>query len=342
MGELANKIKHAEQRLEQLKTLDQKTLVSLMHDVRKRIGLSEFIQISWPKDWESPNLYKKDFEKYNKEIASYSENELEKYIERKGGISYSSLNQKIKQIVKRHLVLFKYFIKELSPEHFDSTFHIKNSYFHLEKITWSYTVGLEAKRQINRDLHLQDEQRTSKYQIPPHLVILDKDFICKKQIEACLALQNHAASYLKTINSDRSKTPHTTSIPDFIDVERLVELESLKHSQFDLTKLIQYCKELNMAYKCGNFLTVPLIGRAILDHVPPIFGQLNFESVCSQHGNKSFKQHMTHLEKSLRKIADGFLHTQIRKREILPTRTQVDFSQDFDALIGEILRLLKE
>jgi len=50
---------------------------------------------------------------------------------------------------------------------------------------------------------------------------------------------------------------------------------------------------------------------------------------------------MTHLDKSSRKIADAFLHTHIRNKEVLPNKTQVNFSRDLDVLLGEIVRILK-
>jgi hypothetical protein len=82
--------------------------------------------------------------------------------------------------------------------------------------------------------------------------------------------------------------------------------------------------------------------RAILNHVPPIFKCTDFEAIASNYaGGKSFKEQMNTLEKSLRKVADAFQHEQIRPSEVLPTRTQVDFSQAMDTLLGEITRLLK-
>ena len=47
------------------------------------------------------------------------------------------------------------------------------------------------------------------------------------------------------------------------------------------------------------------------------------------------------LNEPLKNIANGFLHQTIRKKETLPTETQVDFRQDFDVLFEEIVRLLK-
>jgi hypothetical protein len=81
--------------------------------------------------------------------------------------------------------------------------------------------------------------------------------------------------------------------------------------------------------------------RAILDHVPPLFSSNTFAEVASSYpGGKSFKESMAHLEKSARKIADSHLHQRIRQQEVLPTRTQIDFSRDLDVLLGELVRVL--
>jgi hypothetical protein len=50
---------------------------------------------------------------------------------------------------------------------------------------------------------------------------------------------------------------------------------------------------------------------------------------------------MQHLDNSSRSIADAHLHTQIRSKESLPTQTQVNFTNDVDVLLGEIIRIWK-
>jgi len=124
-------------------------------------------------------------------------------------------------------------------------------------------------------------------------------------------------------------------------VQRLNELQQIKSAKFDLAKLVKLCQELNLCYANDCFLAVAMLLRAILDHVPPIFSCKNFQDVCAQHGGKSFKGNMKHLEGSLRHIADQHLHVQIRSKETLPTRGQVNFSQDLDVLLAEIVRILK-
>lgn len=126
----------------------------------------------------------------------------------------------------------------------------------------------------------------------------------------------------------------------FIDPKRLSELRNIKNSDFDLSKLIKFCEELNFTFLFENYLSVGMLMRAIIDHIPPIFGYSKFNEVTNNYGSKSFKKSMEHLNKSLRNISDSYLHTHIRKKETLPNKTQINFSSDMDVLLSEIVRKL--
>lgn len=135
---------------------------------------------------------------------------------------------------------------------------------------------------------------------------------------------------------------NNSSEPPFVDSARLDELRKIKNANFDLAKLIRLCEELEASSQSKCFMAMIMLTRAIIDHVPPIFGYSKFADFANQHGGaKSFKDSMLHLEDSSRKIADQYLHLQIRKSETLPTFTQVNFSRDLDVLLGEIVRFLK-
>jgi hypothetical protein len=129
----------------------------------------------------------------------------------------------------------------------------------------------------------------------------------------------------------------------FVSPDRIKELLRLKSKNFDLTRLIQLCEELNNASLAHNLISPSLIARAIIDHIPPIFELKNFSEIANNYSGatKSFKKSMLNLENSLRNIADGNIHTQIRNKEVLPTRAQIDFTQDLDLLLSEIVRILK-
>jgi hypothetical protein len=129
----------------------------------------------------------------------------------------------------------------------------------------------------------------------------------------------------------------------YVDLGRISDLQKITSRRFDLTRLVELCKELNTCSAAEAFLAVIILVRAILDHVPPIFGCKTFAEVANNYNGtgKSFKDSMEHLEKSSRKIADAYLHEQIRQKEALPNKTQVNFSNDLDVLLAEIVRILK-
>jgi hypothetical protein len=127
----------------------------------------------------------------------------------------------------------------------------------------------------------------------------------------------------------------------YVEYKRIEEINSISSNNFDFTKLVAMLLELNSAYVNQQILTIPLIVRAVIDHIPPLFGLNNFNEVCNNYGTKSFRENMNNLNKSSRKIADSFLHTPIRNKESLPTKTQVNFKNDLDVLLQEIVRINK-
>ena len=128
---------------------------------------------------------------------------------------------------------------------------------------------------------------------------------------------------------------------NFVNPTRIKELKGLKNTDFDTSKLVRFCEELNTVFACKCYLSTAMIVRAIIDHVPPIFKKNTFIEVVNNHGSKSFKDSIKNLNNSSRKISDSHLHTQIRKMEVLPNSNQVDFSNDLDVLLAEIYRVLK-
>jgi len=127
----------------------------------------------------------------------------------------------------------------------------------------------------------------------------------------------------------------------FISDTRMTELRQIKNEHFDLLKLIRLCDELNLNYSKGNYLSVGMIGRTIINHVPPIFGQKTFGEVANHVSGSSLKKSFLQLNTDLKNIADRLLHLPIRKSESLPSEAQIDFKQNFDVLLEEIIRILK-
>lgn len=140
---------------------------------------------------------------------------------------------------------------------------------------------------------------------------------------------------------DKEIVTKSKSGKKYIDPTRIKQLSEIENEHFDFSKLIALCQEINDAYSSDNFHSILMLVRAILDHVPPIFDKNSFNEVANNYGTRSFKDAMKHLNESSRKIADSYLHQHIRKSESIPTETQVNYSQDVDFLLGEIVRILK-
>ena len=121
----------------------------------------------------------------------------------------------------------------------------------------------------------------------------------------------------------------------YVGLERIQELQAIKSNKFDLSKLVELCEELNKTYSIKCYLAVAMLVRAIVDHVPPIFGCKKFAEVANNYsgGSTSFKQALGILGTSLRRVADGPLLTRISGKETLPNQTQVKFSNDLDVLL---------
>lgn len=148
----------------------------------------------------------------------------------------------------------------------------------------------------------------------------------------------HTNPYLKELNNINFRNGKLI----YVDKDRIQQLKDIESLDFDLSKLIQLCVELNNQTN-ENVLTITFLLRAIIDHIPPIFKYNNFSEFSNNYtsGTKSFQKAMKQLNNSLRNVADNNIHSQIRKKEILPTVAQIDFTQDLDFLLSEIIRVLK-
>ncbi len=168
-----------------------------------------------------------------------------------------------------------------------------------------------------------------------------RDFISKTSGKS-FSLHAKTLEQLKTEVEKLYSVKHKTKIAThhYVNLNRIDNLKKL-NSKFDLSRLIRMCEEINSSFDESNFLSVCMLLRAILDHVPPVFGCNNFSEIANNYsGSKSFKESMKRLSESSRKIADMYLHVQIRSKESLPNNTQVDFSNELDVLLSEIIRIL--
>lgn len=142
------------------------------------------------------------------------------------------------------------------------------------------------------------------------------------------------------------KAPHPQAqgsggTASYIDSERLLKLIGVTGPEYDCSRLVALCEELNQCAARRNSHAVIYLTRAILDHVPPVFGYRTFAEVAANYGGeKSFRKAMERLEKHSRHVADLYLHRLIGKREVVPTMSDVDFAAEINLMLSEILRRL--
>ncbi len=138
------------------------------------------------------------------------------------------------------------------------------------------------------------------------------------------------------------KESELAAISQYVSEARLNQIAMLSSTAFDFSRLVALLQELNAANRASSLLSIAFLVRAVIDHVPPLFGQQDFSGVANNYpGSKSFKKSMLNLNAALRNIADSYLHEHIRSREEAPQRQQVEFRPQLDQLLGEILRVHK-
>lgn len=120
----------------------------------------------------------------------------------------------------------------------------------------------------------------------------------------------------------------------------LNRIKTLKNAKFDLSKFLRFTEELNENYDRGNYLSCALLIRAIINHVPPIFGCQAFAQVVANSG-RSKKTLLGHLEESARGIGDLHSHETVDRFSAVPTKNQIDpYKPSLEILLSEIERVV--
>jgi len=126
-----------------------------------------------------------------------------------------------------------------------------------------------------------------------------------------LAVQNDVDYQLERIRvkeAEQIAHQHRSAVPsEYVPESRIEHLKAIHNADFDLSKLIQLCIELNLAHANKCYYSVGMLCRAIIDHVPPIFACKTFTEIANNYsGSASFKKGTKSLSDALRNLADGF------------------------------------
>lgn len=162
-----------------------------------------------------------------------------------------------------------------------------------------------------------------------------------KQIRAALDEFNNKGNHLTQEDIVELIKTHTGQDPektDYIPNETLAQLENIQSDKFDLSKLIQLCKELNIAWKTNSHYLTIFAVRAIVDHVPPIFGFNTFKEVCNNFGPptkyKSFKSVTSRLKDVGKEVGNIAIHDPIKKTVPVISSQEVDFRIELITLLN--------
>ena len=148
--------------------------------------------------------------------------------------------------------------------------------------------------------------------------------------------------YLREVAENPNYQEEVRNNVTFLNADALHELKSILSKKYDTKKLIAFCEELNDSYSRANYLSCVLLIRAVMNHIPPIFGHNSFSQVVANSG-RSVKAVLSHLEDQMRPIADLHNHMLIRKKEQLPSKHQIEpYKPSFEILIQEIITKLHE
>ena len=139
---------------------------------------------------------------------------------------------------------------------------------------------------------------------------------------------------------DPSWGDQASTSKDFVDSGLVARVASLSGQSFNLAKLTRFTVELNENYSRGNYLSCALLIRAIINHVPPLFGHRTFSQVVAGAG-RSVKAILRQLEEGARDIDDLHTHEIVDGYSSPPTKNQIEpYKPPLEVLYQEIERRL--
>ena len=130
---------------------------------------------------------------------------------------------------------------------------------------------------------------------------------------------------------------------DFIEKERIDEIRNIQSPKFDTKKLLKILEEINDASVKWNFITIGVLCRVFIDHIPPIFWNAkNFWQVIAElrvKNDRSLKEIFETIQ-NFKPISDLILHEQISQTVTLPNESILSIKPQFDRLLQEVIKKL--
>ncbi|MFF2573538.1 hypothetical protein [Streptomyces sp. NPDC058084] len=120
--------------------------------------------------------------------------------------------------------------------------------------------------------------------------------------------------------------------------------DAAQTTTWKVDKLLALCTELNDSYASGNAYACAALLRAVLDHIPPVFGHKDFKQVAAQHTFTVQRTDKAHAQKlaSFKDIADDALHRPISANIPLITMNDIPEPTRLRAVLHELVTVLNK
>ena len=152
----------------------------------------------------------------------------------------------------------------------------------------AYTTAINGTLYIIKEIFSQDEAerfvdriKASKEAVEAAYPKLDNtSMYFGRHLDICIG---EIENYKERLLIEETKNGSGISFSAlFINNNRIKELRNIEQTKFSTKKLIKYCEEINICFATNCFLSLIMLIRAIMDHVPPIFQCKNFGSVVNR------------------------------------------------------------
>lgn len=144
--------------------------------------------------------------------------------------------------------------------------------------------------------------------------------------------------------------PAASARPESIPSERMYVQASVldelrasgQASRWNCEKLLRFSEELNACFALQHRYACHMLIRAILDHVPPLFGHSSFDSVASEYAwPRTDRRYMIQL-RQFKAQADDALHRQISSQADVLTLDDLPPAPAVNRLLVRCASLLTE
>lgn len=131
---------------------------------------------------------------------------------------------------------------------------------------------------------------------------------------------------------------------DYVERGIIDQLKSVENERWGgVDRLVRFCEELNACFTGGQLFAVTCLTRTILGYVVPLFRCKTFDQVAKlEFGSKELEEAVKCLDSSFRNVGNHYLGSPISQGGVLPSPRQVDFAEELNTLLAEVVRLLRE